>query len=53
MTGDELAQLRALLAKAIDERQLWVGEGLVRVPVVALEYKPKSRAVLLKLGRPG
>jgi len=53
VTRDELAQLRALLTKAIDDRLLWVGEGLIRVPVVDAEYKAKTRALLLKLGRPG
>lgn len=52
MTPHELDRLRELLAKAIDEQQLWVGQGAVRVPVVDLDYKPKSRVLLLRLGRP-
>lgn len=52
MNDEDMRDLRALLIKAIDDDQIQVGEGLVRCPAVAMEYKAKTRVVLLKLGRP-
>lgn len=51
MTNDDMAKLRALLIKAIDDGAVVVGDSHVRVPVVDMEYKAGSRQLLLKLGR--
>ncbi len=49
---DEMKLLRKMINRAIDTQTLWIGEGVVRLPLVHAEFKARTGVVLLRPGRP-